>query len=270
MAQNKHERHDQGHRDQRTQAAHSPQHDHMPRQEEAFAREQQAQATRGRGAPAANPRADAEQRDAMAAASIGAQIILDYNSAASLGARGGAGGDIVENQEARDTYLVDLGLDPVSPSGPPPSQQQLAARRQREERQARETAEAPPASPKATRMSSLAAGILTGNEAGGGTPPGGGNGGGGEQPAAPANTTVPQVTQTGNDLNCTTGEWSGEPTSYAYQWKIDGADVGTGGASHTVQAGDGGRSAACVVTATNATGSAAAPASQAVVITEPT
>jgi hypothetical protein len=64
------------------------------------------------------------------------------------------------------------------------------------------------------------------------------------------------------------GNWEGEPTSYAYQWKIDGANVGTGTATatHAVQPGDVGKTATCVVTATNALGSTAAPPSNGVVV----
>lgn len=99
-----------------------------------------------------------EERAQMAANSIGAQIILDYNEDGSIGARGGAGADIVENTMARDAHLIALGLDPNAPSGPPLTQEQLAAKRQREE----ELAASPrflPSSGKATRVSSLAAGI---------------------------------------------------------------------------------------------------------------
>ena len=60
-----------------------------------------------------------EQRAAMAAATIGAQVILDYNGDGSIGARGGAGATIEENTMARDAHLIGLGLDPNAPSGPP-------------------------------------------------------------------------------------------------------------------------------------------------------
>lgn len=111
----------------------------------------------GHAAAPVDEKAEAQRRDAMAATSIGAQIILDYNREGALGARGGAGGTIVENSEARDRYLVGLGLDPVSPTGPPPSREVLAARRKREEERAMEAAEGPFQSPRATRVSSLAA-----------------------------------------------------------------------------------------------------------------
>jgi hypothetical protein len=197
---------------------------------------------------------EAERKEAQAVSSLGAQIILDYNSEAALGARGGAGATIVENQLVRDEGLAAVGLDPQNPSGPPPmaplEPPPEAAR-----------SNAPPISSKATRMTSLAAGILTGNEA---TPPPPEGGGGGA--TAPANTTVPQVTQSGTTLSCTQGEWSGEPTSYAYAWQLDGAAAGSDAATYDVQAGDVGKNATCTVTATNAAGSAAAPPSTGVVV----
>jgi hypothetical protein len=82
----------------------------------------------------------------------------------------------------------------------------------------------------------------------------------------PVNVDVPHVTQAGDTLNCTMGNWQNTPTGYAYQWKLDGADVGTDAANHTVNAGDAGKTATCVVTATNAIGSTAAPPSVGVVV----
>lgn len=96
-------------------------------------------------------------------------------------------------------------------------------------------------------------------------PPGGGNGGGGEV-TAPVNTAVPAVTQSGATLTCTQGTWTGEPTSYAYAWQINGTAAGSDAATYDVQAGDVGGTATCVVTATNATGSTAAPPSVGVVV----
>lgn len=83
---------------------------------------------------------------------------------------------------------------------------------------------------------------------------------------APVNTDVPAVTQTASTLNCTTGNWQGEPTSYAYQWKMNGTNVGTNASSYAVQSGNIGQTATCVVTATNAAGSTAAPPSVGVVV----
>ena len=232
--------------------------------------EPQRDATRTPGkAPGDAPRdekADAERKDAQAAGSIGAQIILDYNSDAGLGARGGAGGTIEENQIARDKHLVALGLDPVNCSGPPPSPEVLKARREAEKAKLDAAARGTPSQgPKATRMSSLAAGIapdLPDTE----PPPDGGNGEAPAPTAPPVNRDVPHATQQGAQLNCTMGNWDGEPTSYGYQWQIDGADVGTGSATYDVQAGDVGKNAVCVVTATNALGSTAAPPSNGVVV----
>lgn len=82
----------------------------------------------------------------------------------------------------------------------------------------------------------------------------------------PANTTVPYVTQDGDTLNCTMGEWTGKPTGYAYQWQIDGADVGTDAADYTATPADVGLTATCVVTASNANGATAAPPSNGVVV----
>jgi hypothetical protein len=85
----------------------------------------------------------------------------------------------------------------------------------------------------------------------------------------PGNVDVPHVSQAGDKLTCTMGNWTGTPTTYAYQWKLDGGDVGTDSATHTVTAGDAGKSATCVVSASNAIGSTTAPPSNAVVVTDP-
>ena len=131
-----------------------------------------------RAAVAPDPQLEAERKEAQAASSIGAQVILDFNEDASLGARGGAGADIVENQMATDTHLAAMGLDPVSPSGPPPTPEALRARREAEAKAASEPQFMPPPSGKATRVSSLAAGISAGD-----VPPAEGG--------APANVDVP-------------------------------------------------------------------------------
>jgi hypothetical protein len=54
---------------------------------------------------------------ARAAASRGAQVVLDPDSPAAVAARGGAAATIHENTDARDADLIARGLDPVSPSG---------------------------------------------------------------------------------------------------------------------------------------------------------
>jgi hypothetical protein len=104
--------------------------------------------------PAGSDRhAAAEDREARQAASIGAQVILDYNEDAAVAARGGAAATMDENVAIRDKHLLSLGLDPLSPSGPPVPGRAKAA--------AKEPAPPDPAlkvPAKATRASSLAAG----------------------------------------------------------------------------------------------------------------
>jgi hypothetical protein len=107
------------------------------------------------------------------------------------------------------------------------------------------------------------------DESGNPLPPGGGQPGGGQPDgptAPPSNLDVPLVSQSGSTLNCTMGNWNGEPTSYAYQWKLDDTDAGTNTANYEVQSGDAGKTATCIVTATNAKGSTAAPPSTGLVV----
>jgi hypothetical protein len=96
----------------------------------------------------------------------------------------------------------------------------------------------------------------------------------GATPVAPTVVDTPLVSgpdgsttaQVGQILNCTMGNWNGEPTSYAYQWQSDGAGVGDGSSAYTVVASDSGKSIVCVVTATNVAGSGTAPPSNALVV----
>jgi hypothetical protein len=88
--------------------------------------------------------------------------------------------------------------------------------------------------------------------------------GGATAPDAPVCIDVPfasGVAAVDGTLTCTMGNWGHEPTSYAYAWSSGGAE-----SSYVVQAGDAGTSLTCVVTATNAGGSTAAPPSNAVAI----
>ena len=87
--------------------------------------------------------------------------------------------------------------------------------------------------------------------------------------APPVNVDVPHVSQNGTTLNCTMGNWDGEPTSYAYQWQKAGADVSgaTSDTYITVPPGDVGQSFTCIVSATNDAGTTTAPPSNAVVVT---
>ena len=83
----------------------------------------------------------------------------------------------------------------------------------------------------------------------------------------PINVDVPSASLTGATASCTMGNWTGEPTSYAYAWHSDGVAIaGAASATYAVQPDDSGHSLACVVTATNALGSTAAPMSNSVAV----
>jgi len=87
--------------------------------------------------------------------------------------------------------------------------------------------------------------------------------------AAPINVDAPHISGTasvGSTLTATTGNWTGSPDTYAYQWKRGSTNVGTNSSTYVVQAGDAGASITCVVTATNEAGAAAAPPSNAIAI----
>ena len=83
----------------------------------------------------------------------------------------------------------------------------------------------------------------------------------------PVNKDVPYLSQTGSTLNCTMGNWVVTPDSCSYAWTIGGSVVGSvTGPTYIVTPVDVGLTATCVVTATNAGGSTAAPPSNAVTI----
>ena len=90
---------------------------------------------------------------------------------------------------------------------------------------------------------------------------------------APLSVQTPRLTPVGSAgtrvggvLNCTRGVWDNGVATYAYQWKSAAANVGSGAASYTPVTGDVGAVVTCVVSATNATGTTAAPASNGVTI----
>jgi hypothetical protein len=91
-----------------------------------------------------------------------------------------------------------------------------------------------------------------------------------ERALVPAVVDVPHLSGSavvGGTLNCTMGNWEkmdAEPHSYAFGWQSDGAAVGEGEVTYIVAESDVGHSITCVVTATNAFGSTAAPPSNAV------
>ena len=83
--------------------------------------------------------------------------------------------------------------------------------------------------------------------------------------APPTVVDVPHLYQEGTLLTCTMGNWNGSPTSYDYQWQVDGVDVSYGSPEYTVQAGDAGKTCVCTVTATNAAGSGSSTSNEVVV-----
>jgi len=88
-------------------------------------------------------------------------------------------------------------------------------------------------------------------------------------PPAPVCIDTPYVggsASIGGGLTCTMGNWGNEPTSYAYQWQSNGVDVGDGTSQYIVVDIDAGHDIVCVVTATNAGGSTAAPPSNVITI----
>jgi hypothetical protein len=80
--------------------------------------------------------------------------------------------------------------------------------------------------------------------------------------AVPTNTLAPVVsgsTAIGSTLSTTNGTWSDSPSSYAYQWRRNGANIdGATGATYALASADAGASITCRVSATNAGGSGVA------------
>ncbi|HTR73471.1 MAG TPA: carboxypeptidase regulatory-like domain-containing protein, partial [Solirubrobacteraceae bacterium] len=78
-------------------------------------------------------------------------------------------------------------------------------------------------------------------------------------PVKPASTGAPTLSGTaavGKALTCSTGNWSGNPTSLAYRWLRNGeAIAGQTANTYTVQGADAGKGIACEVTASNGAGS---------------
>lgn len=77
----------------------------------------------------------------------------------------------------------------------------------------------------------------------------------------PRNTVAPAISgtaQAGQTLTVTNGTWAGNAATYTRQWKRGATNVGAGGLTYVVQAGDVGSTITCTVTATNSTGSVSA------------
>ncbi|MDD5350155.1 MAG: hypothetical protein PHQ12_08085, partial [Chthoniobacteraceae bacterium] len=80
------------------------------------------------------------------------------------------------------------------------------------------------------------------------------------------NTAIPTLSTMlpyiGVVLTCSPGTWNYHPTSYAYQWRRNGAAIsGATASTYTVVAGDVGATLSCAVTATNPAGTSGAVAS---------
>jgi hypothetical protein len=95
--------------------------------------------------------------------------------------------------------------------------------------------------------------------------------------AAPKNTAPPTVSGTakvGQTLSADPGSWSGNPTSFAYQWQHCDADVavcsnivGATSKTYLIQSGDLGYRLRVMVTARNAKGSATTPSALTAIVT---
>ncbi len=76
------------------------------------------------------------------------------------------------------------------------------------------------------------------------------------------NTAPPTITGTGQvgaTLTCSPGQWTGSPTSYAYQWERNGTVIpGATNSTYIATSADQNTTIQCLVTATNAGGSASA------------
>ena len=77
-----------------------------------------------------------------------------------------------------------------------------------------------------------------------------------EPPAIVQRPAISGTAREGETLSCSTGQWSGAPTSYAFAWLVDGLPAaGATGATHVVDSSEVGRDVRCRVTATNQDGS---------------
>lgn len=83
-----------------------------------------------------------------------------------------------------------------------------------------------------------------------------------EAASAPANSVLPAISGTltvGQTLTAFEGVWTGEPTSFTYQWKNEGSNIsGATSKTYTLQAGDSGDNITVAVTGVNSAGSATA------------
>jgi len=75
----------------------------------------------------------------------------------------------------------------------------------------------------------------------------------------PVNSSPPAIsgtTSVGSVLTTNDGTWINSPSSFSYQWKRGATNIGTNANTYTLVQADAGQNLTCVVTATNAAGSA--------------
>jgi hypothetical protein len=86
---------------------------------------------------------------------------------------------------------------------------------------------------------------------------------GGSPPTSVTAPTIRGTPHKGAVLTCATGDWEGGPSTFSWQWSLDGAPIpGATAESYGVLGSDVDHLAGCVVTATNEFGSTAAPSLQ--------
>ena len=79
-----------------------------------------------------------------------------------------------------------------------------------------------------------------------------------DKPAmAPVVKHAPYLSQSGSMLNCTMGEWTGEPQTYHYQFRRDvNTNIGTDSNEYSIAPADAGHTIDCKLEAVNVAGSA--------------
>ena len=91
--------------------------------------------------------------------------------------------------------------------------------------------------------------------------------------AVPINAVAPRISGTpepGHVLSCSSGSWSGSPTSFAYTWRRGGLPIpGATRSTFTVQIADEAQELTCAVTASDASGPGAAAVSAPVLVALP-
>jgi hypothetical protein len=92
---------------------------------------------------------------------------------------------------------------------------------------------------------------------------------------SPGLTTAPVITPSTTpstepaNLTCSNGVWTNSPTTYHFQWKSSGVNVGTDSSAYTTALTDVGSTITCIVTAVNASGSNQATSSNSIAVQGP-